>query len=324
MKLITSRAYSRRVLRAIQRAQTRVYVTSLIIQQHDDASEIIIALIRASERGVDVRVVGDYSTHAYLDGRLNPYYGFVKQVKNARELANRLRSHGVIFDWIGSHSPFLFAGRTHVKWIIADTTVFSFGGINLHETFSHDLDYQLELDDKKLADKLAGEHLSIVSANHLEAPRLSCSFTSEYGEVLIDGGLVFDSIIYRRAVELVATAENILLVTQYCPTGKLAKLMQRTNYKLYFNNPHTRDLFTNVLIKTGKHLARLENSYTNKPYIHAKFMIVTHKDGSKTAITGSHNFITYGGILGTREIALQTTDPHIIGALEQFYTKYIA
>ena len=65
--------------------------------------------------------------------------------------------------------------------------------------------------------------------------------------------------------------------------------------------------------------------YSNKkPYLHAKFIIFTMKDGSKVAITGSHNFAYTGVLFGTREIALETNDPSIISQLESFYKKYIA
>jgi cardiolipin synthase len=47
-------------------------------------------------------------------------------------------------------------------------------------------------------------------------------------------------------------------------------------------------------------------------------------DGSKVAITGSHNFASGGVWLGTREIALETRDPHIIEQLEQFVVDYLA
>jgi len=60
------------------------------------------------------------------------------------------------------------------------------------------------------------------------------------------------------------------------------------------------------------------------PYLHAKFIIFTMKDGSKTAISGSHNFAYTGVLFGTREIALETTNPQVIGQLESFYKKYIA
>nr|MBP6038525.1 hypothetical protein [Candidatus Saccharimonas sp.] len=60
------------------------------------------------------------------------------------------------------------------------------------------------------------------------------------------------------------------------------------------------------------------------PYLHAKFMIGTMPDGSKRAITGSHNFMFGSGLMGTREIALETTDTKIIRQLERFIDTYVA
>ena len=45
--------------------------------------------------------------------------------------------------------------------------------------------------------------------------------------------------------------------------------------------------------------------------------------GSKIALSGSHNFMRGSGIMGTREIALETSDPAIIKQLEAFRKKYI-
>jgi cardiolipin synthase len=47
------------------------------------------------------------------------------------------------------------------------------------------------------------------------------------------------------------------------------------------------------------------------------------QDGTKRAITGSHNFAYTGVLLGTREIALETADPTIISQLEEFIAKKI-
>ena len=45
--------------------------------------------------------------------------------------------------------------------------------------------------------------------------------------------------------------------------------------------------------------------------------------GSKIALSGSHNFMRGSGIMGTREIALETSDPAIIKQLEAFRKKYV-
>ena len=323
-KLITSQAYTRHVLRAIQLAQKRVYVLALIIQQDEDAAHILTALIRAAHRGVDVNVIADFSTIAYAEGHLNPYYGFIDQVRTGRDMANRLHAAGARFTWVGQRSPFLFAGRTHSKWIITDDSVYCFGGINLHTRFTNEADFMFVQRDKTLARILVEEHHAILDAESRDTASISRAINHELGTLLIDGGIPFDSIIYRRAVRLVRSSRDVLMATQYCPTGRLASALKQTNFKVFYNAPKTADLFTDLLIATSQKVTNIPNLYNRTPYIHAKFLIATDEHGSKTAITGSHNFISYGGMLGTREIALMTQDKAIIESLEDFFERYIA
>lgn len=322
VKLVTSKRYSTVVVDAINNAQKRVFVLALIIQQSKDTTEIMTALTRASHRGVDVQVMADFSTYSYTHGH-KPSTIYAKSMRVATDMVNRLRSSGAHFTWLGMQQPFVFAGRTHSKWIVCDDQVFAFGGINLYADFKQDHDFMFMFESAELAELITTEHRSIQAASTVDAAYLSSSIDTTYGTVLIDGGIPFDSLIYRRSLELIDSAQSVLMVTQYCPTGKLAHKIKDIPYSVYFNHP-SRDLLTNALITTGKKLSGIINSYTGSSYIHAKFMIVTHKNGSKTAITGSHNFISYGGILGTREISLETTNPRIIAGLELFYTKYIA
>jgi len=53
-------------------------------------------------------------------------------------------------------------------------------------------------------------------------------------------------------------------------------------------------------------------------------MIFTMPDGRKIAVTGSHNFVYGGVLLGTREIALETDDKKVIRQLERFFDSYVA
>lgn len=322
--LVTSQAYTSRVIHAIQHARKRVFVLALIIHQDKDASAILTALTRAAHRGVDVRILADFSTYSHKGGHFRPTTIYTRQNQMITDMVNRTRTSGAEFRWLGVSHPFIFAGRTHSKWIIADDTVFALGGINLHLNFVSDSDYMFEIKDPALADVLAAEHRSIVSADKNDTAYPSMAVDSAYGTVLIDGGIPFDSIIYRSAVAVARTAKEILVVTQYCPTGALAKAISSTNHRVYFNSARSRDPFTNWLIVTGQHITGIINSYDRLPYIHAKFLIATDENGVKTAITGSHNFISYGGILGTRELALKTQDKSIIAALEQYYRKNIA
>ena len=72
------------------------------------------------------------------------------------------------------------------------------------------------------------------------------------------------------------------------------------------------------------YLTRLTTNYERDRYLHAKCIIFSFKDGSKTAITGSHNFVNGGVLLGTREVALETKEPSIIAQLEDFIATPVA
>jgi cardiolipin synthase len=322
--LVPSQTYTKHVTRAIGRATRRICVLALIIEQEKDGEAIITALVRAASRGVSVSVLIDFSTYSFQDGHINPYYGYIDPVRSSHDMTNRLRAHGVSVQWLGAHNPFLFAGRTHSKWIVADDIVFCFGGINLHADFTSDRDYMFMFRDSTIATIIADEHRAIATADDNESAYMSKSISTALGDVLIDGGIPFDSIIYRRAVSLVEQAKHVIVVTQYCPTGKLATAIAARSHEVYYNAPSTQDPLTNALISYGEKRSRITNLYQQDNYLHAKYILVTHPDGHKTAITGSHNFISYGGILGTREIALMTDNEDVISSLESFYSQYIA
>ena len=46
-------------------------------------------------------------------------------------------------------------------------------------------------------------------------------------------------------------------------------------------------------------------------------------NGNKIAITGSHNFMFGSVVLGTREVALETSDTAIIAQLEKFFKNHV-
>lgn len=322
--LVVSKNYTSRIIRAIERANKSIFVLALIIERDKDASAIIDALVHAAARGVNVSVMIDFSTYSFKDGHLNPYYGYRDPVTSSRHLTNRLRAHGATVQWLGQHNPFLFAGRTHSKWIVADDHVFCFGGINLHADFTSDNDFMIEMNDPNIARVISTEHKAIADADNQESAYLSKAISVPQGEILIDGGIPFDSIIYRRATDITKDASEVLVVTQYCPTGRLAKNISVKSHRVYYNAPTTKDALTNGLIGISERMTGLSNQYRGKNYLHAKFIIATYPNGQKTAITGSHNFISYGGLLGTREIALMTSNESLISLLESFYRQHIA
>lgn len=319
-ELLTSKAYVDDLIKEARAATTRIILFTHIIAYDESTERLIDELCAAAERGVVVEVSGDVYTFGILRG----WNTLNSDIRKLRFMIKRLRESKVKYRWIGTFGPFLFAGRTHVKWCIIDGIAYSFGGVNLYSKGIENTDYMLKIPDALLANQLVEEHHKITLHDRNAWLSKSRSFDCSVGTVLLDGGIAFDSIIYRRACELAEKASEILFVSQYCPTGKLGKLMSQKKSKLYFSNYDLASGANRLLIKTSMRKTGYDTLYKKSVYNHAKFIIFTMADGKKTALTGSHNFVWGGVVLGTREINLETTDKHIISQLETFFAHHIA
>lgn len=324
-KLLLTDDYVRQATEAIRNATTRVTFMALMITDDDTTDEFIEALSDAADRGVSVNVAADMFTYGELGGHFVPFKFFTKESRETTTMVRRLTSKGVNFNWLGRFSATPVSGRTHIKLLVADNTVFSFGGINLYgKDLTNNKDYMFMINDERLADDLAHESEQIIKADRGHYAYRSHAFKFGDNMVLTDGGFQGDSIIYRHVCELTKEAKEVLLVSQYCPTGKLSRLLKQTKSTLYFNPPALAGKLNRIVIRTGMFFSRHTTNYTRKEYLHAKFIIFTMKDGSQVAITGSHNFVYGGVLLGTREIALETRDPKVIRQLQRFFQTHVS
>jgi len=317
-KLLLPVEYVQDLARHIQLAKTRVSLLSMIVADDDSTDELIDALSEAAERGVAVEASADIFTYGELGGFFFPSRYRSAQSRKTNHMSKRFIKSGVKFTWLGKSHATLFSGRTHIKWCVVDDTVYSFGGVNLYQKGIDCNDYMFTVDDGALADRLIDEYHRLLRADAGDYSYRSHSFEHGGDTVLIDGGFIGDSIIYRRACKLVAEASHVTLVSQYCPTGKLGRLLKKTDSRLYFNPPSNAPYLNRAVIKIGMFFSGHKTLYTKSRYLHAKFIIFDMPDGRRVALTGSHNFVHAGVILGTREIALQTENPHTIKQLEDF------
>lgn len=316
--------YVRTLTQDVRKAKKRVTIFSHIIAYDDSTDELVAALCEAAKRGVRVEVAGDVFTYGILGGwkvvPLKPN----ERIRALRTMVKKFKKSGVEYRWIGQVGPFLFAGRSHVKWAVVDDIVYSFGGINLYAKGLRETDYMLREKNPRLGDHLVREHRRIADADRRNKFYRSHQFESGNGDVLIDGGRPRDSIIYHRACALAKQATDIVYVSQYCPTGPLGKIMNERGAKLYFSHwRQAQSLNNRLLIRGSMFLTGYETLYDRAKFIHAKFILFTMPDGSKVALSGSHNFVRAGVVLGTREIDLETSDPTIVAALEEFLQKHI-
>lgn len=321
--LLLPREYIHDAANAIKRAKHRVSFLCMLVTDDEATDELIDALCETAERGVQVDVAADVFTYGELSGHFIPTRYFTKKTRATTNMMRQFENSKVNFNWLGRFSNTPFTGRTHIKWCVVDDTVYSFGGVNLYDTGISSNDYMFKVYDHDLATILISEYDRLVKADSGHFAYRSRSITTKTGITHIDGGLPFDSIIYRRACALAEEADKVTLVSQYCPTGKLSRLLRRTDAHLYFNPWRNAEGLDRLVIRSGMAFSRQKTRYTHKQYLHAKFILFEMPDGRRVALTGSHNFVQGGVLLGTREVALETEDARIYSALERFLKNHV-
>lgn len=322
-KLLLPPAYVEQATKHINTATNYVSFLCMMVTDDTATDKLIDALVAAAKRGVDVRVAADTFTYGELGGHFIPLKYYTKKSRSTTKMARELTRAGAKFTWLGRFSTLPFTGRTHSKCLIVDDTVYSFGGVNLYDESIGYIDYMFNYDDKELAAGLREQIDRLIVADRSNFAYRSHTFESSIGTVLVDGGFQGDSVIYRRAVQLAREAKEVLFVSQYCPAGRLNRALKDTNSRIYFNMPRNASFWNRIIIRLNMALSGQKTLYKKHRYLHAKFMVFTMPDGKKIAITGSHNFVPGGVIFGTRELALETSEPSIIRQLEKFSKDHI-
>lgn len=324
MQLVLPNEYIRQATDLINKAEKRVSLISMVIADHENTHELIQALQDAARRGVKVTVAADVFTYGEVNGNFFAIRYYSPRSREATTMAKKLRGAGVRFFWLGHARTTIANGRTHSKWCVIDDEVFTFGGINMYQQGIENTDYMFRVQSEELADKLDKEQHRIQRAERTGTSFSSSSYKLDDNRVLFDGGVIGHSLIYKRACELAKQAQHITFVSQYCPSGRLAKILKTTPHILYFNQPELASFVNRMLIRINMLLSGFKSSYSRTQYLHGKCVIFTMKDGSKVALTGSHNFAYAGVLFGTREVALETKDPAIIKQLETFIATHVA
>lgn len=325
-KLMPAEQYVSALISDIAAAKKRVNIVATTFRSNDERSaEVMKKLESAARRGVPVSVCADAFTY------MEPKEFILRSPKRqpsrtvqALKLERQLKKAGVSFRWLGQKTNILMMGRTHSKWSVVDDVVYACGGVNMdHESLTN-IDYMFRFKNKALADMLSKEQYRIAHADKQGgSTRNAVVPLDDRSTVLIDQGLPFNSVIYKHACALAEKATDVILVSQYCPTGRLSRILKHKNTKLFFNDWKKASVINKAFIKFGVLTSRQKTLYYHNTYLHAKFAIFTMSDGKKIALSGSHNFMDGSGIMGTREIAIETSDQKIIKQLEDFRRKYV-
>lgn len=317
-KILESNNFLFDITKEIEKAKTRVYILAMVIAHDDVTNDFIEACKRAASRNVEVILVADIFTYTELSGFIftNPWAN--DRSRKTTSMVKELRRAGVTFKWIGLDHISMIIGRTHTKMAIVDDTCYTFGGVNFYDGGIDSVDYMIKMTDKFLAKQLCEELGAITRADGNSLLYRSRAIDFNDDKILIDGGMLGGSMIYARAKYHAKNSKHITFVSQYCPTGSLARAIKKVPNDMYFNPLKNTNFINGAIIAFGKLTSGFSTQYRKSKYLHAKFIIFTKNDGTKVAITGSHNFIFTTVLAGTREIALETTDKNIIKQLEQF------
>lgn len=317
--VVLARDYIAQLLALIQSAQKRVTLAAMVVRVGPATEPVLQACVDAARRGVAVHVTAD----VFGQHNINSLSGvsrksFRQECAQTRELLNEIHALGGTVDWVGRMGLNPYAGRYHCKATIIDDDVFSFGGINFCDDALGNIDYMLHTKDAALATKLA--HLvTTMPAVDMEIA------VNAHSTILYDAGKKGESIIYDRVCQLAAVSKKVTYISQMCPTGKLSDALKNTESVCYFNQPTKTGIRLSSLAQQWDNWrAQVANSYEGDAYIHAKCMLFELNDGTKAVVSGSHNFSWRGVAFGTKEVALQSTDPDLWRTLHDIVYKVAA
>lgn len=287
------------------------------------------ALIEAVERGVHVSLIVDAYTFLLNPKaeRLGPLWfqanlryitkAFKPQLRVIDTIRSNPNGQATIINKPGRPFPNPVAGRNHIKYTIINDRVFV-GGCNLYHTWWLDLMVGWN-------DKITADYLYDIIQNLHQTESTKVLFGGQDQEVAldadtalyIDSGKKNQSLIFKKALELIDSAEKSLIITcQFFPNSITAKHLaaahkRGVDVEIIYAHPMKQGRFgglgqqVSILRERSLHPAELFQKMLPKagPALHAK-LIATEKG----AIIGSHNYVRAGVALGTAEIALLRYD----------------
>ncbi len=317
-----------------EKAERRIYLQSMLFEYGKVLSELEPILIKKAKEGLEVQIHIDWVSQRYSEGNPNiilPLYGEKRRRMlhvhhQSKLLRDRLTDAGVIITF--TNPPGLITkvlsifGRNHKKLYIVDDDVWV-GGINLFDMAFDNIDVMVKFTESEFLEILSKEFYKINENKHQE--NYCVSFNKD-SELLVDAGLVGKSLIYDEAIMLIQQAtKSITFVSQFVPEVKLLNALIEASDRdvdiTVITSPMLHEYFVEFPYKITYQLflAKTKNKNNIKIFyqdrqVHAKLFIADHQ----TAIFGSHNFVSTGGILGTEELAIKTTDQHLVQQLEEF------
>ncbi len=321
----------------------RVAVATMTFNTEDHlVRELLRALNLAAKRGVDVQLAVDARTFLVsarnapgplafstnLNRKLSePYQSDLRALQTLKENGGQY----VITNLPKHAFSQAASGRSHIKTATVNDKVF-IGGCNIED--SRMLDVMVSLDDRHLAAQLYKIVSDMVRTGQTQEVFHDNDLTLDLDEstqVLIDSGKRGQSVILDQAFRVIDEArEWIYLTCQFYPGGETVQHLRAAakrgvKIELVFSHPSAMGLVAPL------HYAHMfyERLHTPKEFFVGKLSRTTPKlhakvlATEKSAMVGSHNYVTQGVTFGTAEIALLRHDAVFSVSLREFIKNEI-
>lgn len=336
--------YFRQVVQDVEKSGKgdRILLTTMNFDPGDpEVSNISEALISATKRGANVTLMID--AHDFLQpdrAKFGPLWfhdEFPKRLNKTAltklEPGRKIQAYGGTFVVINHpHHAFTspVSGRSHIKTTIVNDKVYV-GGCNL--TDASQIDLMVGWRNQDTADWLYKSLRRVADMESTQKAFQGVDQTYQLdatSSLFIDSGTRNQSIIYDRALALIDSAKDSLVITcQFFPHGLTAQHLARAaargvKVRILFNRPRKHEAYAPIqqAVIWQERLRGMPREFfanilpARSPYIHAKLLA-----SESTAMIGSHNYVTEGVKFGTAEIALYREDPRFaqaaIAAIDQ-------
>ncbi len=316
-------------------AKKRIYLQSIFFESGEVLEQIEAVIVKKAQEGVAVHVMIDWVSERYVEDNPHILPTLKKSVNTKKDLVHRQtkllikrwKQAGITFTTTNPQngiSLFLsIYGRNHKKIYLVDDTAVWLGSANLLDRTVRSVEIMTKFTNPIMINAVSEEFFKV--NNNRPSQNYSLSVSPQY-ELLVDAGTRGKSIIYDNATEAVISAkQSIVFASPFAPDGKILKAMIATakrgvpitivtnniDYKNFTVFPY--NIPYKIMLEQIKHEKNISVLYQDRK-VHAKILIVD----SMIALFGSHNFVDIGVQLATEEIAVRTTDAHLISQIKTF------
>lgn len=305
-------------------AKQRVWMQAMYVDEGLIFSRIQSMLRESVQRHIDTRLHADWFCLKFISGKrvTETSQAFLKK----KALFEQLQQAGVSFTLTNLPNlverVFPYKGRNHMKITIIDEVAY-LGGVNFADSDFEFADFMVRFTDSKIVEAIAKLYTSIET----RTVQNESVVINHQTKLLIDRGSIGHSVILNHAVKLARSSkESIDYTCQFFPDGPLLSSLHRCFQKKQSIRticpPHNAfsQMFI-IVFAFNRWSIKLRRKnipiyILNKP-VHAKLLIVD----KSAALFGSHNLTRSGVIMGTGEVALQSTNPELVANLQAYFDR---